>query len=261
MEKERHNGQLSTGETMTISSVGDVNTRAVSITRGNYILTIGFEVNRPNAFSNNTQDLSIDYGHAFFYTTERNLVVTFFSFGPKSLASQGKLTNEFNGPRKATTEYPITETTKLFRFFITDEQLGKIKSSADNFTAKVNHGEEAYNASLNDTCAETARDILTEGGVTTPDGTGAITGTNSEIGNALGRIGFVNPYMWFHNFVIKYGIPIDYNGPGGSTSLLSSTDGLFIMVTPDWILSTGDPDPLTSPESSTPVHDNYRGNK
>ncbi|MEQ1137017.1 hypothetical protein [Acinetobacter seifertii] len=63
-----------------------------SVVLNKYIVTIGFEVNYPDAFverdngwvsksNERTQLLDIDYGHAFFYVTKNDIVEVFFSFG------------------------------------------------------------------------------------------------------------------------------------------------------------------------------------
>ncbi|OOX78466.1 hypothetical protein [Snodgrassella alvi] len=65
--KNPHNGRITSGQTATPPSQGGVNVQPVNITRPpKYIVTIGFEVNYPNAFVNGVQDLSVDYSHAFF---------------------------------------------------------------------------------------------------------------------------------------------------------------------------------------------------
>lgn len=61
-----------------VDSPGDINITNVQITRKTYILTVGFEVNHADAFVDGIQDLSIDYGHAFFYITKNDIVTVFF---------------------------------------------------------------------------------------------------------------------------------------------------------------------------------------
>ncbi|WP_146000675.1 hypothetical protein [Chimaeribacter coloradensis] len=261
MGKEEHQNQLSTGQTSPASNGGEINTQKVAITKNKYILSVGFEVNRPKAFINDTQDLSVDYGHAFFYTTENHKTRTFFSFGPNSLGEPGKITNEYNGKRKATTNYPITEIAQIFRFKITKSQLEKIEEVSKKFTLKVKEEKEFYNASQNDTCAETARDILTEAGIQTPDGSGHVIGTGSKIADVIAFAEIVNPYMWHKGFNEKYAYPVLYYGPGGKENLNSSKDNLLIEVQPEWYLNYGDDDPLMLTSAHKIIHSDYRNEK
>lgn len=245
--KEQHNGRISSGNTATPPSQGGVNIQPVNITRPpKYILTVGFEVNYPNAYVNRTQDLSVDYGHAFFYITKDDVVTVFFSFGPNGAATPGKFTDEYTGRRPGNTSYGIGEITELYRFTITEKQAKDVKTAADAFTAKVNAGKEFYTASMNDTCAETARDILAEGGVSTPNGSGPVKGGGVDWVTTHGS--FVNPYRWNEDFLKEYGPGITYLGPRGAAGLqrIPPGTGRNIFIRPKWILSDGDIDPLIS---------------
>lgn len=42
------------------------NTKRKEVKVDEYYVVVGFEVNVPDAFINGTQDVGIDYGHAFF---------------------------------------------------------------------------------------------------------------------------------------------------------------------------------------------------
>ncbi len=231
----------SSGDLSGVDSPDDVNVTNVQITRKIYVLTVGFEVNYPNAFVSGVQDLSVDYGHAFFYITQNDKVTVFFSFGPNGMAPPGKITNEYTGPRPGTTSYAIGETIRLFRLKITEEMAVNVKSEAKCFTEKVNAGKEHYHAFMNDTCAETARDILSAGGVATPSGSGPVKGIGI---NALtSNASFVNPYKWYSDFTKEYSTKgIVCYGPGGRRNVTSD----LIHLKNDWILSPGDDDVLLS---------------
>lgn len=152
------------------SSSNPHNNQTVHISDQIYLI-IGFEVNVPSAYNarTNTQNLDInnggDYGHAFFFTVKNGRIVTFFSFGPKGVASPSLIeglvgVDEFNGSRPATTSYPITETATFFKFKISQIQLDRIKYRADLTKKGAMQGLIKYTVYTNDTCAETARDIL-----------------------------------------------------------------------------------------------------
>jgi len=239
----------SSAELSWAESSNDINITNVQIRRKLYILTVGFEVNHPRAFVDGVQDLSIDYGHAFFYVTKNDIVDVFFSFGPKGFAAQGKITDEYSGARPGDTSYSITEITRLFRLKISEEMAIKVKKKADRFTAKVNAGTEHYYAFMNDTCAETARDILKEAGVSTPSGSGPVKGVGSDGITTMGT--FVNPYKWHFDFSEKYkqtGI-ICY-GNGGSSDVAND----LITLNSSWVLYPGDNDVLISTDQEGVIH-------
>lgn len=259
MDKSQHNGRISTGNTAPPPNAGGVNVQPVNITRPpKYILTVGFEVNYSNASVNGVQDLSVDYGHAFFYITKDDVVTIFFSFGPSGLGQGGKLTNEYNGKRPGNTSYVITEITELYRLTITEKQAVNVKKAADAFTAKVNAGKEFYDASMNDTCAETARDILAEGGVSTPNGSGPVKGGGADWVTTHGS--FVNPYKWNFDFLKEYGPGITYFGPGGVASLDFASNGRKILVD-KWSLAPGNNDPLIVTGQATTVQGSLQSKK
>ncbi|EAA9515291.1 hypothetical protein DPD11_12515 [Salmonella enterica subsp. salamae] len=258
----------STGQTKP-SNNGEDNIVTVKISReGKYILTVGFEVNYPEAFHNDVLNLSIDYGHAFFYVTRRptvskvDIVDTFFSFGPLKLGEGGKITDEYNGKRPGNTHYAIEEKTKLFRLRISKEQAEKIKMNSAKFAKNIDSEEIFYDASLNDTCAETARDILSASNVLTPDGHGAVIGSgNIFIDMATYNMEMVNPYMWFKNFQSAYGDPILCYGEEGKIEAQPGEEkdenGYKIKLSKSWVLSTGDTDLLAESERQI-IHDDIR---
>lgn len=247
---ERFNEDTSTNAKISgADSPDDINITNVQIKRKSYVLTVGFEVNHPEAYVGGVQDLSIDYGHAFFYLTKNNIVTVFFSFGPKGLAVPGKITDEYSGARPGDTSYGITEVTRLFRLKISEEMAGKVSKASKVFTEKVNAGSEHYYAFMNDTCAETARDVLIDGGVSTPSGSGPIKGVGADEITMAGS--FVNPYKWYDSFSKEYydnGI-ICY-GPEGRDNV----DNDLFTLYKSWILHPGDNDVLISTVQEVIVH-------
>lgn len=181
-------------------------------------VVVGFEVNNPNghAFDNLVQNLDIgaggDYGHAFFYLVEDGKIVRLFSFGPA--AQRGKvgwldlgekypaarngaiIKDGYADARPATANYPVTEVTRLFRVEITMAQAGQLKKEIDFLAKDISKGKASYTVWLNDTCAETARDLLDKADIKTPAGAGEVNAPS------IGKMWFtmVNPYMWHHNF-------------------------------------------------------------
>ncbi len=238
------------------SERGETNTVTVKISKEvKYILTVGFEVNYPAAFYNNILNLSVDFGHAFFYVTKRpvlfdnDIVDTFFSFGPAALGEGGKITDEYNGERQGNTKYAISEKTKMFRLRISQAQAEKIKTNSNKFSNKVDSKKILYDTSLNNTCAETERDILSASHVLTPDGHGSVIGTgNIAIDIATYNLAFVNPYMWFKNFYTAYGSPVTWYGQPGPTVAQKGEEkdeqGYKIEIEEPWILLPDQFDPL-----------------
>jgi len=242
-------------ELSEVDSLNDINITNVQIKRKKYILTVGFEVNYPKAFTDGIQDLSIDYGHAFFYVTKNDKVEIFFSFGPKGLAVPGKYTDEYSGERPGNTNYSITEITRLFRLIISEEMAIKVKKNSDMFTAKVNAGTEYFYAFMNDTCAETARDILSKSGISTPPGSGPVKGVDHD--RITTRGSFVNPYKWHFDFSEQYGdTGIICYGTGGSDNI----DDAFITLHSPWLLYPGDDDVLLSTGNEGMIHDDLTKN-
>ncbi len=193
-------------------------------------LVIGFEVNVMSAFKNNTQNLDVDnggdYGHAFFFTVQDNKVITFFSFGPdEQMTTKGQVLGV-----RGRTNYPITEITNLFKFIINKNQLNEIKSKADRFKLKVKFDLEKYKTIMNDTCAETAKQVLDAAGIDTPAGTGYIRTPYDWANEISTRNKFVNPYSWFTQIKKKYGNPLPFDN-GGINIRRSS----YHVLTP-WIL-------------------------
>ncbi|PAT63288.1 hypothetical protein CIK80_12210 [Psychrobacter sp. JB193] len=227
-----------------------VSNNRVQVISNQYYLVVGFEVNHiATAFRNNTQNLNVDYGHAFFFTVKNGKIITVYSFGPKGVATPTKRElaagiDEFSGRRPATTSYPITELSRLYKFRISKKQLIAIKKQADQFKKKVISGDEKYTAYMNDTCAEAAKDVLDDANIDTPSGKGYITtpiGTANFLfepsyinGQKVPLTGamFVNPYSWYDQFKKKYGQPFLYKHKGLKI-------GQNIYLSSEWILIEG----------------------
>jgi LysM repeat protein len=180
-----------------------------------YYVVVGFEVNNPEAFVNETHNLAVDYGHAFFYVVLNKVVTKFFSFGPSGGGEvgwfdKGSATepNKYNtgaiikdgykNARPGTPDYGISEKIKVFKISLTISQGVKLEAETDTVRNKIISGKQKYTAYLNDTCAETARDVLTSAGIETPSGSSKV----KHSGVANFPIAYaVNPYMWHSSFI------------------------------------------------------------
>lgn len=196
------------------------NKKRAEVALDSYYLVVGFEVNYPKAFVNEVHDLAVDYGHAFFYLVKNSKVIKFFSFGP---AGPGKIgwfnkgeqpgfgRNAYNvgafkkdgyrNSRPGTPDYRISELVKAFRISLSLEQARKLEAETDKARLQVLDGDIRYNATLNDTCAETAKEVLDSAGVPTPSGSGLVKHSgilNFPVAYA------VNPYKWHEDFRGKY---------------------------------------------------------
>jgi hypothetical protein len=193
-----------------------------------YYVVVGFEVNKPEAFVGDVHDLAVDYGHAFFYIVKNLLVEKVFSFGPAGAGKVGwggwgsnenpnwantgaLLKDGYQNSRPGTPDYGITELVTAFKVTIDHATGVTVVKKTEETRQKIINGKLRYTAYLNDTCADTARDVLQSAGVKTPEGSGFVkhsgmgiaTGTDIDVpllGNK--KIGFshVNPYMWHKNF-------------------------------------------------------------
>jgi hypothetical protein len=182
-----------------------------------YYVVVGFEVNNPAAFVGNTHDLAEDYGHAFFYTVRNNIIQQRFSFGPNGpgkigwFDSGGRnrgapnnydigaiLKDGYKNARPGTPDYGISERMKLFKITMTKKQAEKLEEKTIKLRKEIIGGKQKYTAYINDTCAETARDLLSKSGVDTPSGSGKV----KHSGIVDFPIAYAtNPYMWHKNFM------------------------------------------------------------
>jgi len=162
------------------STNGD-NVNIVEQKISSFVLVIGFEVNNKVAYdkASNTQDLSVDDGHAFFYISYKKLIYSCFSFGPMDemdknhMTIMGRVVGLFYPPatdRPATLKFPISKESKLFRFDISKAQAKAITEQIDKFQAQVTAHEQYYSVYKNDTCAAMARKVLLDAHIKTPEG-------------------------------------------------------------------------------------------
>jgi hypothetical protein len=206
------------------------NKKRAEVKVDDYYVVVGFEVNNASAFKDDTQDLAIDYGHAFFYVVKNKVIVKLLSFGPggagktgwfnrgSSEAPNGYNTGAFikdgyQNSRPGDADYPITETVKAFKINLTQKQGTDLVAVTENARKDIKSGKQRYTAYLNDTCAETARDILKKASITTPSGSGKVK--HSDIVSF--PIAYaVNPYMWHHNFKKEGKTEVTYKPPYAS---------------------------------------------
>jgi hypothetical protein len=237
------------------TAVSDKKRKEVKV--DDYYVVVGFEVNKPAAFVNDVHDLAIDYGHAFFYIVKNLLVVKVFSFGPSGAGKVGwfgqgsnedpnwanagaVLKDGYQNARPGTPDYGITELVTAFKIKIDHATGLNAVKKTEEMRQKIITGKLKYAAYLNDTCADTARDVLQSAGVKTPEGAGFVkhsgmgvaTGTDVDV-PVLGKkkIGFshVNPYMWHKNFKAAgtYPSKAGYLDDKNPAKLLGVADPLF----------------------------------
>lgn len=213
------------------------------VTVDDYYLVVGFEVNIPAAYKDNTQDLAIDYGHAFFYVVKDRIIVSVFSFGPsgpgkigwldkggdgarRNLYNSGALIKDgYKNSRPATADYHITENVRAFKIKLTREQGIKVVKNVTIARQKIDKGEMLYTAIFNDTCAEEAKDLLDEAGIETPKGSGLVKySTIAPFSLAHG----VNPYSWHNDFKKSgYAEAIKYRGASNFAPIVGKEDSIF----------------------------------
>ena len=189
-------------------------TKRAEVKIDDYYLVVGFEVNMAMAFVDNTHDLGISYGHAFFYLVKNKMVTKSFSFGPSGSGKIGwfnagaagegnkyntgaKLKNGYINARPGTPDHAITEPVKAFRIKLTLVQAKNLEIQVDKIRMEIQNKKYKYNVIVNDTCAESAKEVLDDSGIDTPSGSGSIKDSK--------RFSFVitsavNPYQWHHNF-------------------------------------------------------------
>lgn len=207
-----------------------------------YYVVIGFEVNNPAAFKDNTHDLAIDYGHAFFYIVKNRIISKLFSFGPGGMGKNGwfdkgsrternaynfgaVLKDGYKNSRPGDADYPISETVKAFKIALTPKQGKDLETETDAVRKDVRSGKQRYTAYVNDTCAETARDILTKAKISTPSASGKVK-HSGIIGIPVAYA--ANPYMWHHNFKQSGSLEVTFTPPTGM----------------EWHPPTGEMDPI-----------------
>lgn len=236
-------------------------TKRKEVTVDDYYVVVGFEVNKPSAFTDEVLDLAIDYGHAFFYVVKNKEVSRLFSFGPSGAGKTGwldkgdsrnpnayntgaLLKNGYQNARPGTPDYGISELVTAFKVPLTTSQGIKLEVETDKVRGEIVAGRQKYAAYMNDTSAEIARDVLDSAGVDTPSGSGIVR--HSGMGIAIAtvvdagiigkyRIGFtaVNPYMWAKNFKSSgresrsYSPPVDPATGGQWRPIVGASDPIF----------------------------------
>lgn len=175
-----------------------------------YYVVVGFEVNHPKAFVNGIQDLAVDYGHAFIYLVKNMEIAGVVSFGPNGAGKIGwfnkgrTMTSKKDGQRNgrpATADYPITEPVKAFRIPVSKQQAAQLLKEINELRKEIGEGEVEYSAYMNDTCAETVKEVLDDADVETPSASGWIKHSK------VLRFRFVyaaNPYKWHKKFKESY---------------------------------------------------------
>lgn len=227
-----------------------------SVVVDDFYIVVGFEVNNPNAFVNDALDLAIDTGHAFFYVVVNGLVEKVFSFGPSgagkvgwfnqgnigepNLANTGAVLKDgFRNSRPGTPDYAISELITAFKVPVDYPTGLNVLTKTEEMRQRIINGKQRYTIYMNDTCAETTRDVLSSAGVETPSGSGIVR--HSGVGIATGtvidtrfgsyRLGFtaVNPYMWEKNFASagKYPTAKRVLRSNNPADLVGSADPIF----------------------------------
>jgi len=234
-------------QTLKWKNIGSSRTSPVSdTTRQNvqldtFYLVIGFEVNSADAFNNNIHDLAIDYGHAFYYLVQNIKIIQSFSFGPhgpgkigwfnkgitkeKQVYTIGAIKKDgHKNSRPGTADYMITEKVKAFKVPINRKQAEALNQKTMKARVEIYEGKLTYSAMINDTCAETAKEILDDSDIDTPGGFSWVK--HSEIADI--PIAYaVNPYRWHRDFKAKY------------EELIFYPEGLA-----EWIPMIGESDPI-----------------
>jgi hypothetical protein len=207
------------------------NTQRKEVKVDDYYVVVGFEVNNPDAFVNDVQDLGApsrrdgsSFGHAFYYVVKNKVVSMLLSFGPASgvdpaskeapkIGWLDKGSRSDTAPNKydtgalikdgrknarlGTPDYGISELVTAFKIPLTLKQGLALEKETQAMREQISSGKQKYTVYMNDTCAETARDVLSSAGIDTPSGAGAVK--HSGVAN-FALVYAVNPYMWHKNF-------------------------------------------------------------
>jgi hypothetical protein len=185
------------------------NTQRKEVKADSYYLVVGFEVNYPDAYKDHTHNLDVDYGHAFFYSAKNAIVTQMFSFGPIGQGKVGWLDSGtttgapvkdgYADARQGTPDYVLSEDIRIFKIELNAGEAERVMAETKLMREKIVSGEQKYTAWVNDTCAETAKQVLENAKIKTPSGSGSVSKGDLTIAYA------VNPYRWHENFV-KAGI-------------------------------------------------------
>lgn len=233
--------------TMKWANIGSSSTSPIAQTARKIVeldvfyVVIGFEVNSAEAFKHGIHDLAIDYGHAFYYLVQNLNIVQSFSFDPydigkvgwldkgrskgKSIYTVGAIKKDGSkNSRPATADYEIKEQIKAFKLPINRKQADALGKNTAKARIEIYNRKLTYSAIVNDTCAETAKEILDDSDIDTPSGFGWIK--HSDIADI--PIAYaVNPYKWHRDFKAKYE-EVNFRPVGP----------------PEWIPTIGETDPI-----------------
>ncbi|EJX0634545.1 hypothetical protein ODD08_004688 [Salmonella enterica] len=226
---------------------GEPNEKNVKITKPDrYVIAIGFEVNIDDAFQDDTLDLAIDFGHAFFYVTKNNVVTDFFSFGPTKVVAPGGEKSESIKKRIGMVNFPIKEMSKIFRFTLTKEQVERIHSEIELFSSRVSNKMEFFDVTTNNTCAKVSQLLLEQADISTPNSTSHVKSSKETDYNWLTEtFNFANPYKWYNSFLKQFDHPIGCLGPDGSEAIDDTKPAEYYHILKDsWILIPQGDDPL-----------------
>ncbi len=109
-----------------------------------YYVVVGFEVNHPEAFKNNTHDLAVDYGHAFFYLVKNKTVIKLFSFGPNGrgkVVPHSPIKDGYANDRPGTPDYGIDDLIKAFKMPLTHKQGVQLETKTEERRQKIISGK------------------------------------------------------------------------------------------------------------------------
>jgi hypothetical protein len=234
------------------------NTERKEVKVDDYYVVVGFEVNNPEAFVNDVQDLGANsarygngFGHAFYYVVKNKVVTKVFSFGPLGVPDDSpdapklgwldkgsRIDTESNkydrgavikdgrkNARPGTPDYAVKELVKGFKIPLTLKQGLSIEKETEAVRQKIITGKQKYTVYMNDTCAETARDVLSSAGIDTPAGKGFVKHSGVA---SFPLVYATNPYMWHKNFVASGSVEVSKNlSDSDPSKLVGSKDPLF----------------------------------
>ena len=129
---------------------------------GLYSLVVGFEVNKPEAFTGGVHNLDTanggDYGHMFYYLMDDNGKITdTFSFGPTEGITKD---SQYLTGRKATADYEVSEAAKLTAIDINFAQYALLRAQIAADRLRILLGQMRYRELSNTTCGSTAVDNI-----------------------------------------------------------------------------------------------------
>ena len=175
-------------------------------------------------------------------------MTTVLSFGPAGAGKVGwfntgstigaPLKDGYKDARPGTPDYEVPEKISVFKVGLTAAQGVKLQAKTEAMRQRIISGKEKYTVYVNDTCAETARQVLYSSDISTPDGRGLVrygkaSGQTIELPWGMGKhtvgITIVNPYMWHKNFSIlpEYPSATGQLAKRNPAALIGKTDPFF----------------------------------